>query len=175
MVFFRQSVVKGVLITVAISLVIIFILVTLVLLPSILNGPDSVHYLTRTNCRVTEINYCDNLCLRDTSEYVNNLQYLSDWEECIVISLNSTTDNEISCKWYHPGFYKTQQEAFIATNHNYQIGTNYSCVLDIINNICYPDKNELIWFSSSVSSLFLLTIGIIGLIYYCHHTQWKKD
>lgn len=159
--WWRPKVIQWTILSTAIASGIVLILVTLMLLPSITDGPDAVHYLERSECILHNITYLDNYCPRDSSGDFSNLKYENEWPRCKIIMFNSTSDLNIDCYWLHPGSYKTEQEAFIAVSENYQIGMKYDCVLNTIQNICHPDKKELLIFSLTVSSLFILTVLII--------------
>lgn len=191
--WWRPKVIRWTVLSAAIASSITTILVTLMLLPAITDGPDAVHYLERTNCVLNNITYVDNLCPRSESPGggnvlidsdvpaggpsggdFSNLVYLEDWSTCKIILFNISNDLDINCHWYHPGSYETEQEAFIAVSENYRVGQKYDCVLDTVKNICYPDKKEVLIFALSVSSLLLLTIMIIVVFCYLRIFLDKK-
>lgn len=153
-----------------------FILSFLILLPSIMNGPDNLHILERNQCSIDKVNYLDNWCLRDTNSDFTALQYREDWEKCLVIEYNITTSSNQTCTWKYPQKFNNQKEAFIETSREFFPGQSYDCIIDSIENICYPDKKELLIFIISLSiQAFLL---IIAIIIYCYIRKWtsrKKD
>lgn len=168
--WWRAKVIQWTVLSAAIASVIVLILVTFMLLPSITDGPDAVHYLERTQCVLLNITYESNKCPRDTLNDFSNLIYLDDWQECKIVKFDIINELGLNCSWYHPGSYENEKEAFIAISENYEIGMKYKCVLDAIKNVCYPDKREVLIFSLSVSSLFVLTILILAV--FCYLRIW---
>lgn len=158
-----------------ISTGIVLLLVTLMLLPSILEGPDNVHILERTSCRIDQINYDDNLCLRDTSQDFSNLVYRDEWEICKVVRFNISTDLvlngvQMNCSWIFPISFQTEKDAYVGISRDYSEGFEYNCVIDTVNRICYPDKREMLVFGMVVSGLFLLFIG--SIVGHCYVRKW---
>jgi hypothetical protein len=145
----KERVIKWTTITLMISLGIIWILVIVLLLPAILEGPDRLHSLLRAECKINNIRYLDNLCKRDTSEDFSNLIYKDDWEICKVVQFDvvavpvQSAENEhvsnVNCTWTYPDFFETEKDALFAVSGEYRLKMNYNCVVDIVNQICYLD------------------------------------
>lgn len=145
---------------------IVFVLVTLMLLPSITEGPDALHILKRAQCKITKVEYLENLCLRDTSQEFSNLKYIDNWNDCKIVKYHINTDlilnNEtINCTWKYPESFNSENDAFIGTSARYYKDLEYSCVADTLSGICYPNKHELLIFLCSTIGLLLVFIGTI--------------
>jgi len=150
-------------------------LVTLMLLPSILEGPDSVHILERSQCRIDQVIYEDNLCLRDTSEDFSNLIYREDWEVCKVVKFNISSElvlngEQMNCSWIYPQSFHTEKDAFVAISKDFSEGMEYDCVVDTVNRICYHDKREMLVFGLVVTMLFFIFVGTI--FGHCYVRRW---
>ena len=148
------------------------VLVTILLLPSILDGPDSSFILSRANCKINNVTYITNYCERDTSQDFSNLVYREFWETCKLVEFSVETDlvinnNLLNCTWKYPLRFRTEDDAFLAIlSDNYGVGLEYKCVADTYNHICYPDKRETLIFGLSVGGMFLLLILSISTYYY---------
>lgn len=168
----QERVIKWATISGVIGAGITFVLVTMMLLPSILNGPDNVHILVRSKCHVNEIRYLDNLCSRDTSQDFSNLIYREDWEVCKVVEVVASSDLVLNndaiknCTWKFPGNFQSEKDAFVAISGDYYEGVDYDCVVDTVNKICYPDKMERLIFGLSVGGLVLVFFASIGGYFY---------
>ena len=145
----------------------IWAIVIVLLLPSILQGPDNLHSLIRAQCRINNVQYSDNLCKRDTTQDFSNLIYRDDWEICKVAIFNISASlpqfnetsglNSVNCTWTYPEFFANEKDALFAIAGRYRQNVGYDCVIDIANRICYPDKKE-VW-------IFGFVIGGIGLLF----------
>ena len=172
--WWRPSVIRWTVLACAVTSIITTILVTLMLLPAMTDGPGAVHFLERRECILHNITYRDNRCPRESSNDFSNLVYREDWLNCKIILFNSTTDTGVDCHWFHPGNYQTEESAFITVSENFREGLKYDCVLDTIKNICYPDKKEILIFSLSVTSLFVLSCILICIFFYIKLIYEKK-
>jgi hypothetical protein len=149
----------------------------LLLLPSILDGPDNVHILERSRCRIDQVSYQDNWCPRDTSQDFSNLVYRKDWEICKLVRFNISSELVINgepfnCTWLYPQSFATEKDAFVAVSSSYTEGLEYDCVVDTVNHICYADKLEMVVFGCVVAALFLLFVGTI--VGHCYVKRWLK-
>ena len=124
--FLRPEVIRKILLASAIAASITCILLILIFIPSITEGPHGAHFLERGHCIKNNITYIDNLCPRDTSNDFTNLRYQEDWTSCIVARFNISSDiRGINCTWNHPGIFESQQEAFIAVRQDYKKHIQY--------------------------------------------------
>ena len=165
--WWRSKVLQWTLLSVSITASITTIIVGLMLLPSIINGPDSINYIDRAECEVNQFEIIENLCLRDISQDFSNLVYREDWIKCVVIKFNiSNSLSNQTCHWFYPEQFETNESATIAIRGDIDIirSDKYKCVYDTLNNICYPDKSELLVFCLVVGGLLLLSICFL-LIY----------
>lgn len=149
------------------------VLVSLMLLPAITNGPANVNFLEKSVCTVDGIEYFDNLCLRNTDLDFSNLEYNPHWETCKLARFNITNSLGIQCTWVFPEFFETEQEAFIAISQNWKIGHKYDCIVDTIKNICYQDQNEVIIYSSVIGCLAFIGCCSWGA-YVFLRVKWKR-
>lgn len=160
-----------------IALGIIWAIVIVLLLPSILEGPNNLDSLLRAQCHINHIQYVDNLCKRDSTQDFSNLIYRDEWETCKVARFNITAilhqfDDEIelnvvNCTWIYPEFFSNEKDALFAIAGRYRLNNDYDCIIDIANRICYPDKKEVWIFGfvvGGVGLLFLLSIGVFLFI-----------
>lgn len=138
------------------------ILVMLMLIPALVDGPDGSHVLKRSKCQLTKIVYQDNYCLRDNSQDFSDLNYLEDWSVCKIAFFQIKTSLDTrNCTWIYPQSFEGETEAFVAISEHYREGQEYDCVVDTVKQICYPDKREVLVFSLSVGGLILVNLGIL--------------
>lgn len=152
------------------------------LLPSVLYGPDKSGYLFHTNCVVESIEYVDTYCPRDNTNDIFDLTYREEWDKCMIIKMNLTTivnNTEHLCTYFLSGSYQTMEEALIATIKDYQIGTEFPCVLNIIRQVCLQEKHEVIIFAITITISLLLFIASCALAiifkYYKYICIGKED
>lgn len=179
----KERIIKWTTITLMISLGILWILVIVLLLPAILEGPGRLHSLLRGKCQIDGIRYIDNLCERDTSEDFSDLLYKDNWEICKVVQFNITAivdqdsvRGSINCTWTYPEFFQTEKDALFTIAGRFKENSDYDCVADSVNKICYPDKKETLIFSIAVSimgCLFIISIGIF--LYAKRWIRLKKE
>jgi hypothetical protein len=176
-----------------IALGIIWAIVIVLLIPSILEGPSNLDSLIRAECKINNIRYDDNLCKRDTTQDLSNLIYRDDWEICKVARFNITSilhqfdDSEldleklnvVNCTWTYPDFFSNEKDALFVIAGRYRLDSNYTCVIDIANRICYPDKHELWVFGfvvGGIGLLFIISIIAFFLIKrWLRHNKEKMD
>lgn len=85
-------------------------------------------------------------------------------------------NQSIHCKWTYPEFFPDEKDAMFTIAGMYKKKTDYNCVLDIVNMICYPDKNEAWIFGFAVGGTGLLFLISIGVFFYARYwVQKKKD
>jgi len=164
--WWRPTFIRNIFFTLGIAVTGTMILLSMMLLPSIVNGPSRVNYLQRSECIISDISYIDNLCFQNTNFYFSNLDYSPHWNSCILVEFNITNSLGVSCKWIFTDFFTSRLEAFIAVSRNYQIGTEYKCVVDTINNVCFEDQHEVLIYVSVVVSLFVLSCLVWGLFVF---------
>lgn len=169
-----------------IALGLIWAIVIVLLLPSILQGPNNLHSLIRAQCQIYHVEYVDNLCMRDTTQDFSNLVYRDNWEICKVATFNITATlsqfnetvglnrglNLINCTWTYPEFFANEKDALFAIAGKYRQNTGYDCVIDIANRICYPDKKEIWIFGFVVGGVGLLFI--ISIVAYILIKRWIR-
>lgn len=165
--FWRPKVIRCAILSTAISLTILTILITLMLIPSIIEGPDRIHSLVRTNCMLMNVSYLDNYCFRDTTTDFTNLIYQEDWKICKIAYFQIQIDlkNINNCTWIYPTSFSDENEAKLAIEREFILEEKYSCVVDTSKKICYTDKHEVFYVSIAIGSLGGLTI-IFFLTYF---------
>jgi hypothetical protein len=163
-----------------IALGIIWAIVIVLLLPSILEGPNNLDSLLRAQCQIHHIQYVDNLCKRDNTQDFSNLIYRDEWEICKVARFNISATlhqfddsefnselNVVNCTWIYPDFFSNEKDALFVIAGRYQQNNDYDCIIDIANRICYPDKKEVWIFGfvvGGVGLLFLISIAVFFFI-----------
>lgn len=147
-----------------------------ILLPSILDGPTTISNLKRTTCKITDIIYLQNYCNINTNNYnqLFALLYKTDWNICYIGSFHmfyqlneidtTTTTTTYNCSYLYPNSFQDIQQA-TRDLHSY-FNETIDCVINTINNECYPDKNELEWLIATVSTNTLILIILISIIIY---------
>jgi hypothetical protein len=173
--FWIPKIITNIFLVITIILSMVTVLIILLLIPSITQGPNNIISLQRTNCTLTNITYLNNYCLRDTSTDFTNLVYQPDWIDCTIAVLNITSDLNSSknCSWIYPTSFTNNNDAFLAISQQYELGNKYPCIIDTSQKICYPDKHEVLIFSVSISSLFFATF-ITFIIYIVLKIYYKK-
>jgi hypothetical protein len=171
--WWRANFIQWSILTVGIATASTMLLMSLMLLPAITNGPDNVTFLERGICVVENVTYFSNLCLRDTDTDFGNLEYNPHWEECKLARFNISNNLGLECTWVFPEFFETEREAFIAITQRFKIGEEYKCVINTIDMVCYEDQHEVL--------IYGLTIGVLGFISFCSlciycflRVKWKR-
>lgn len=159
----------------SIGIVAISIIISIIgLLPSIIEGPNNIHYLKRTDCTVKNITYQPNLCSLQVDYDLLVLTYQNEWMPCYIPKFEIESSNGENCTWYHPSYFESEIDGFKEIGKTYNIGTQFSCVLDTLNNICIPDKNEVFIFIITITSLLFLLSILIGLFFYFRYRKNKN-
>lgn len=137
--------------------------------PSIYEGPDSLHYLKRTECTITNITIVPNRCPRNDQNDFFALLYQEDWLPCYLININVTTPitKPTESYLYTPQLsHETFQLAEIEIGQTYdEDQSTFKCVINTITKVCYPDKSEILIFVITTSIFSFLTI-IFFTIYF---------
>ena len=155
-----------------------FILIVLLLSPSLIDGPDNVYYRSRSRCNITSINYLDNLCPRDSSDDIFALIYQPNWEKCILIEIIAqelNSEKNYTYKWRES--FQDPTDAFIAVSRKYREGQEIDCIINTIHDFWDPDKKEVIVFiaaTTSLFSLFLLTLICFFYMYRRNRQEVKQ-
>jgi len=137
---------------------------------NILEGPEVLNYLNRGTCRVMKISYIENWCSTDNQEEFG-IFYNSEWEKCELILLEIenniiTKNNNINCTYIYPESYTDHTEAVIEIRKKFEVNDTFKCVIDEIQERCYPDESDLI-IEIVIITLPLTLIIFFSLLIYC--------
>jgi len=171
--WWRAGVIRMTVLVAAITSLITLVLICMMLIPAIVDGPANKKSLVRTECIVQSAEIFQQFCSRDTSSDFSGLTYQSDWFECYLITFNITTNYEKSCLMRSPDIFNDRDEATTAIENKYPMGTNFNCVVDTIDDLCYRDKLEVMIFIIAVAGLFCITLCLSGCYVYLLKC-WKK-
>lgn len=174
--WWRQNVVLWLILSVSITTGVISILVGLMLLPSILDGPDALHYLQRGECSINSTMIITQKCLRDTSMDFSDMVYRPSWVDCSRITMNITstvTPNHIF-EYDYPTEFMEVNEAEVELLKPFFLEKSYECVCDTTINICYPDKKEIFVFFITLSSLLFISMLFV-MIYKLVKIKFEND
>jgi len=138
---------------------------------NILEGPEALNYLHHATCKIREINTINNWCPVESEDF--GVFYELDWQPCILKEFNITHDApvDVNCTWVHPESFADEKQAIIQIRREFKIDEEYNCVVDEINNYCYPNQNVL--------GLEISVITIPGLMFimfgFCtYHLFYKR-
>jgi hypothetical protein len=131
----------------------------MILLPSIVNGPDTGNNIERVTCKIVNTTTISNFCIKDVSDEVFAFIYGNYWENCTIIKIDILVTEKsevINCTYMYPESFTDDDIVKLTISKYLQNDTIYDCVYDKLKKICYPDKYERIYFASIISPLILL-------------------
>lgn len=155
---------KNILYGLTLILTISFFLNLCIFIPVYLESPYNINHLQRTLCNIKSVDYVNNYC-NNNDDDLFTLTYKEQWKNCIIIILNYTTTQGQSCKYIIPDVYDDYKSALINYKNTFKDNGVYSCIINTIDNICFPDKYELIIILSVLGVNLLLLIIFLYITY----------
>jgi hypothetical protein len=141
------------------------------LLSNIFDGPETLNYLHGANCQINSIGSINNMCPVQSEEF--GLSYKLEWEPCILKEFNITHDAkvDVNCTWVYPQAFPDEKQAIIQIRREFNIGDTYKCVVDEINNYCYPDNNALALEITviAIPGIMMIIFGMVA--YYLNNNR----
>lgn len=147
--------------------------IIVLLIPPLVNGPSSLVYMIKSTCQIINISYINNKC-QIVNDDVIDLYYKPYWKDCLYANFSIYVENEdinSLCYWIYPKYFDTEKEALVEIGKSFH-HDQYECVVDVIDNICYPYKHEEAIFITSFVISLIFTILFVFL--YIRHIRKKN-